>query len=135
MVRVQNFTPYDSANIHTFTLGATDTLTQTIYDREFALLRVSCLGADSIYVYNKVPAWHRYRLSKLTKGRLYYADEEIPLSPGYNERTITWREANCKKTPYTVCHIGSRPQSPMWTRTAVTTRHTTISAAPTTISG
>lgn len=87
----------DSANIHTFTLGATDTLTQTIYDREFALLRVSCLGADSIYVYNKVPAWHRYRLSKLTKGRLYYADEEIPLSPGYNERTITWREAKLQK--------------------------------------
>ena len=87
----------DSANIHTFTLGATDTLTQTIYDREFALLRVNCLGVDSIYVYNKVPAWHRYRLSKLTKGRLYYADEEIPLSPGYNERTITWREAKLQK--------------------------------------
>lgn len=93
----KNSTPYDSANIHTFTLGATDTLTQTIYDREFALLRVSCLGADSIYVYNKVPAWHRYRLSKLTKGRLYYADEEIPLNPGYNERTITWREAKLQK--------------------------------------
>lgn len=93
----KNFTPYDSANIHTFTLGATDTLTQTIYDREFALLRVSCLGADSIYVYNKVPAWHRYRLSKLTKGRLYYADEAIPLRPGYNERTITWREVKLQK--------------------------------------
>ena len=87
----------DSAYLHTFTLANTDTLTQTIYDREFALLRVSCLGADSIYVYNKVPAWHRYRLSKLTKGRLYYADEEIPLSPGYNERTITWREAKLQK--------------------------------------
>lgn len=93
----KNVTQLDSANIHTFTLGATDTLTQTIYDREFALLRVNCLGADSIYVYNKVPAWHRYRLSKLTKGRLYYADEEIPLSPGYNERTITWREAKLQK--------------------------------------
>lgn len=93
----KNVTQLDSANIHTFTLGATDTLTQTIYDREFALLRVSCLGADSIYVYNKVPAWHRYRLSKLTKGRLYYADEEIPLSPGYNERIITWREAKLQK--------------------------------------
>lgn len=87
----------DSANIHTFTLGATDTLTQTIYDREFALLRVSCLGVDSIYVYNNVPKYHRYRQSKLTKGRLYYADEEIPLSPGYNERTITWREAKLQK--------------------------------------
>lgn len=93
----KNFTPYDSANIHTFTLGATDTLTQTIYDREFALLRVSCLGVDSIYVYNNVPKYHRYRLSKLTKGRLYYADEEIHLSPGYNERTITWREAKLQK--------------------------------------
>lgn len=87
----------DSANIHTFTLGATDTLTQTIYDREFALLRVNCLGTDSIYVYNNIPEYHRYRLSKLTKGRLYYADEAIPLSPGYNERIITWREAKLQK--------------------------------------
>lgn len=87
----------DSANIHTFTLGATDTLTQTIYDREFALLRVSCLGVDSIYVYNNVPKYQWYSLSKLTKGRMYYADEEIPLSPGYNERTITWREVKLQK--------------------------------------
>lgn len=93
----KNFTPYDSANIHTFTLGATDTLTQTIYDREFALLRVNCLGTDSIYVYNNVLEYHRYRLSKFTKGRLYYADEAIPLNPGYNERTITWREAKLQK--------------------------------------
>lgn len=87
----------DSANIHTFTLGATDTLTQTIYDREFALLRVSCLGVDSIYVYNNVPKYQWYSLSKLTKGRMYYADEAIPLNPGYNERTITWREAKLQK--------------------------------------
>lgn len=93
----KNFTPYDSANIHTFTLGATDTLTQTIYDREFALLRVNCLGTDSIYVYNNVLEYHRYRLSKFTKGRLYYADEAIPLNPVYNERTITWREAKLQK--------------------------------------
>ena len=93
----KNFTPYDSANIHTFTLGATDTLTQTIYDREFALLRVNCLGTDSIYVYNNVLEYHRYRLSKLTKGRMYYVREAIPLSPGYNERTITWREAKLQK--------------------------------------
>lgn len=131
----KNVTQLDSANIHTFTLGATDTLTQTIYDREFALLRVSCLGADSIYVYNKVPAWHRYRLSKLTKGRLYYADEEIPLSPGYNERTITWCEAKLQKDTlyglsywleapityvdedgsyYTSYHYFSRPDNYFW---------------------
>lgn len=131
----KNVTQLDSANIHTFTLGATDTLTQTIYDREFALLRVNCLGADSIYVYNKVPAWHRYRLSKLTKGRLYYADEEIPLSPGYNERTITWREAKLQKDTlyglsywleapityvdedgsyYTSYHYFSRPDNYFW---------------------
>lgn len=105
----KNFTPYDSANIHTFTLANTDTLTQTIYDREFTMLRVNCLGADSIYVYNNVPEYHRYRLSKLTKGRLYYADEEIPLSPGYNERIITWREAKLQKdTLYAVtCWIES----------------------------
>lgn len=62
MVRVQNFTPYDSANIHTFTLGATDTLTQTIYDREFALLRVNDFDSDSIYVYtNNIPATKLYK--------------------------------------------------------------------------
>lgn len=107
----KNFTPYDSANLHTFTLANTDTLTQTIYDREFTMLRVSSLGADSIYVYNKVPASHRYRQSKYdnTKGRLYYADEAIPLRPGYNERTITWREAKLQKdTLYGVsCWIES----------------------------
>lgn len=105
----KNFTPYDSANIHTFTLANTDTLTQTIYDREFTMLRVNCLGADSIYVYNNVPEYHRYRLSKLTKGRMYYADEEIPLSPGYNERIITWREAKLQKdTLYSMsCWIES----------------------------
>lgn len=87
----------DSAHLHTFTLGATDTLTQTIYDREFALLRVNCLGADSIYVYNNVPKYQWYSLSKLTKGRMYYADEAIPLNPGYNEHIITWREAKLQK--------------------------------------
>lgn len=131
----KNFTPYDSANIHTFTLGATDTLTQTIYDREFALLRVNCLGVDSIYVYNNVPKYHRYRQSKLTRGRLYYADEEIPLSPGYNERIITWREAKLQKDTlyslsywlevpityvdedgsyYTSYHYFSRPDNYFW---------------------
>ena len=93
----KNVTPHDSANIHTFTLVNTDTLTQTIYDREFALLRVNCLGVDSIYVYNNVPKYQWYSLSKLTRGRMYYADEAIPLNPGYNERTITWREAKLQK--------------------------------------
>lgn len=88
---------FDSANIHTFTLGITDTLTQTIYDREFALLRVNSLGTDSIYVYNNVPALHRYRQSKFTKRRMYYVDEAIPLRPGYNERIITWREVKLQK--------------------------------------
>lgn len=108
----KNFTPYDSANIHTFTLANTDTLTQTIYDREFALLRVNSLGADSIYVYNKVPAAHRYRQSKYnnTKSRLYYADETIPLHPGYNERIITWRGAKLQKdTLYAVSYWVESP--------------------------
>lgn len=82
---------------HSFTLGATDTLVQRLQPTDFALLRVNCLGVDSIYVYNKVPAWHHYCQSKFTKGRMYYADEGIPLSPGYNERTITWREAKLQK--------------------------------------
>ena len=88
---------YNSAPHHAFTLANTDTLVQRLQPTDFALLRVSCLGTDSIYVYNNIPEYHRYRLSKLTKGRLYYADEEIPLSPGYNERTITWREAKLQK--------------------------------------
>ncbi len=96
---------YNSAPHHAFTLANTDTLVQRLQPTDFALLRVSSLGADSIYVYNNVPASHRYRQSKLdrqnkydyTNGRLYYADEGIPLSPGYNERTITWREAKLQK--------------------------------------
>lgn len=88
---------YNSAPHHAFTLANTDTLVQRLQPTDFALLRVNCLGVDSIYVYNNVPKYHRYRQSKLTKGRLYYADEEIPLSPGYNERTITWREAKLQK--------------------------------------
>lgn len=88
---------YNSAPHHAFTLANTDTLVQRLQPTDFALLRVSSLGADSIYVYNNVPEYHRYRLSKLTKGRLYYADEAIPLRPGYNERIITWREAKLQK--------------------------------------
>lgn len=88
---------YNSAPHHAFTLANTDTLVQRLQPTDFALLRVNCLGVDSIYVYNNVPKYHRYRQSKLTRGRLYYADEEIPLSPGYNERTITWREAKLQK--------------------------------------
>lgn len=82
---------------HSFILGATDTLVQRLQPTDFALLRVNSLGVDSIYVYNKVPEYQWYSLSKLTKGRMYYADEAIPLNPGYNERTITWREAKLQK--------------------------------------
>lgn len=96
---------YNSAPHHAFTLANTDTLVQRLQPTDFALLRVNCLGVDSIYVYNNVPKYHRYRQSKLdrpsmynyTKGRFYYADEEIPLRPGYNERIITWREAKLQK--------------------------------------
>lgn len=88
---------YNGAPHHAFTLANTDTLVQRLQPTDFALLRVNSLGADSIYVYNNVPKYHRYRLSKLTKGRMYYADEEIPLRPGYNERTITWREVKLQK--------------------------------------
>ena len=90
----------DEANVaphHSFTLGATDTLVQRLQPTDFALLRVNCLGVDSIYVYNKVPEYQWYSLSKLTKGRMYYVREAIPLSPGYNEHTITWREAKLQK--------------------------------------
>lgn len=126
---------YNSAPHHAFTLANTDTLVQRLQPTDFALLRVNCLGVDSIYVYNNVPKYHRYRQSKLTKGRLYYADEEIPLSPGYNERTITWREAKLQKDTlyglsywleapityvdedgsyYTSYHYFSRPDNYFW---------------------
>lgn len=88
---------YNNAPHHAFTLANTDTLVQRLQPTDFALLRVNCLGVDSIYVYNKVPAWHHYCQSKFTKGRMYYADEAIPLRPGYNERTITWREVKLQK--------------------------------------
>ena len=88
---------YNSAPHHAFTLANTDTLVQRLQPTDFALLRVNCLGADSIYVYNKVPEYQWYSLSKLTKGCMYYVREAIPLSPGYNERTITWREAKLQK--------------------------------------
>lgn len=88
---------YNSAPHHAFTLANTDTLVQRLQPTDFALLRVNSLGADSIYVYNKVPEYQWYSLSKLTKGCMYYVREAIPLSPGYNERTITWREAKLQK--------------------------------------
>lgn len=90
---------FNNAPHHGFTLGAIDTLVQRLQPTDFALLRVSCLGSDSIYVYNNVPASHGYRQSKYdnTKGRFYYADEAIPLRPGYNEHIITWREAKLQK--------------------------------------
>lgn len=88
---------FNNAPHHGFTLGAIDTLVQRLQPTDFALLRVNCLGSDSIYVFNNVPKYQWYSLSKLTKGRMYYADEAIPLNPGYNERTITWREAKLQK--------------------------------------
>lgn len=126
---------YNSAPHYAFTLANTDTLVQRLQPTDFALLRVNCLGVDSIYVYNNVLEYHRYRLSKFTKGRLYYADEEIPLSPGYNERIITWREAKLQKDTlyslsywleapityvdedgsyYTSYHYFSRPDNYFW---------------------
>lgn len=101
MVRVQNFTPYDSANIHTFTLANTDTLTQTIYDREFTMLRVSDFDSDNIYVYtNNAPATHRYKRYKVDGSRhkqIHYALEEIPLHPGYNDYTVSYRQIKIQK--------------------------------------
>lgn len=97
----KNFTPYDSANIHTFTLGATDTLTQTIYDREFTMLRVSDFDSDNIYVYtNNAPATHRYKRYKVDGSRhkqIHYALEEIPLHPGYNDYTVSYRQIKIQK--------------------------------------
>lgn len=91
---------FNDAPHHAFTLANTDTLVQRLQLTDFALLRVNCLGADSIYVYNTLPASHGYHKSKVEttgKGRIYYASEAIHLTPGYNERIITWREVKLQK--------------------------------------
>lgn len=97
----KNVTQLDSANIHTFTLGATDTLTQTIYDREFTLLRVSDFDSDRIYVYTKnAPATHLYKRYKVDGSRhnqVHYAIERIPLHPGYNDYTVSYRQIKIQK--------------------------------------
>lgn len=97
----KNFTPYDSANIHTFTLANTDTLTQTIYDREFTMLRVSDFDSDRIYVYtNNAPATHLYKRYKVDGSRhnqVHYAIERIPLHPGYNDYTVSYRQIKIQK--------------------------------------
>lgn len=97
----KNVTQLDSANIHTFTLGATDTLIQTIYDREFTLLRVSDFDSDRIYVYtNNAPATHLYKRYKVDGSRhnqVHYAIERIPLHPGYNDYTVSYRQIKIQK--------------------------------------
>lgn len=91
----------DSAYLHTFTLANTDTLTQTIYDREFTMLRVSDFDSDNIYVYtNNAPATHRYKRYKVDGSRhkqIHYALEEIPLHPGYNDYTVSYRQIKIQK--------------------------------------
>lgn len=120
----KNFTPYDSANIHTFTLGATDTLTQTIYDREFTMLRVSDFDSDRIYVdTNNAPATHLYKRYKVDRSRhnqVHYAIERIPLHPGYNDYTVSYRQIKIQKDTLAGVYYGIEtprdyyddPQSP-----------------------
>lgn len=91
----------DSAYLHTFTLANTDTLTQTIYDREFTMLRVSDFDSDRIYVYtNNAPATHLYKRYKVDGSRhnqVHYAIERIPLHPGYNDYTVSYRQIKIQK--------------------------------------
>lgn len=112
----KNFTPYDSANIHTFTLGATDTLTQTIYDREFVLLRVNDFDSDSIYVYtNNIPAtklYKRYIVDGSRHNQVHYALEEIPLHPGYNDYTVSYRQIKIQKD--TLARVNYGVETPVY---------------------
>ena len=112
----KNFTPYDSANIHTFTLGATDTLTQTIYDREFALLRVNDFDSDSIYVYtNNIPVtklYKRYIVDGSRHNQVHYALEEIPLHPGYNDYTVSYRQIKIQKD--TLARVNYGVETPVY---------------------
>lgn len=106
----------DSAYLHTFTLANTDTLTQTIYDREFALLRVSDFDSDSIYVYtNNVPAIHlyqRYKVDWKRDNQVHYALEEIPLHPGYNDYTVSYRQIKIQKD--TLAKVGYNVETPVY---------------------
>ena len=106
----------DSANIHTFTLGATDTLTQTIYDREFVLLRVNDFDSDSIYVYtNNIPAtklYKRYIVDGSRHNQVHYALEEIPLHPGYNDYTVSYRQIKIQKD--TLARVNYGVETPVY---------------------
>lgn len=107
---------FDSANIHTFTLGITDTLTQTIYDREFALLRVNDFDSDSIYVYtNNIPAtklYKRYIVDGSRHNQVHYALEEIPLHPGYNDYTVSYRQIKIQKD--TLARVNYGVETPVY---------------------
>lgn len=59
---------YNSAPHHAFTLANTDTLVQRLQPTDFALLRVNCLGVDSIYVYNNVPKYQWYKPEQAHQG-------------------------------------------------------------------
>lgn len=106
----------DSAYLHTFTLVNTDTLTQTIYDREFTMLRVSDFDSDSIYVYtNNVPATHlykRYELDWRGDNQVHYALDEIPLHPGYNDYTVSYRQIKIQKD--TLANVGYNVETPVY---------------------
>lgn len=65
------------------------------------MLRVSDFDSDNIYVYtNNAPATHRYKRYKVDGSRhkqIHYALEEIPLHPGYNDYTVSYRQIKIQK--------------------------------------
>lgn len=97
----------DNSHTYRFKLEATGPFEQHLPDDKFALLRVTNLGVDSVYVFNDVPEYKGFRyynaISDDSNGKqLYYAAEAIPLHAGYNEHTIEYRQIKIEKDTFSV---------------------------------
>ena len=91
-------------HIFKFKLEATGPFEQHLPDNQFAMLRVTNLGVDSVYVFNDVPDYKLFESynAKYNAGnkQLYYAREAIPLHAGYNEHTIEYRQIKIEKDTF-----------------------------------
>ena len=96
-------------HINLFKLEATGPFEQHLPDNQFAMLRVSNLGVDSVYVYNDVPDYKIFHfrkqvLDEANNKQLYFASDAIPLHAGYNEHTIEYRQIKIEKDTFSVMY-------------------------------
>lgn len=101
-----NVKPADD-HINLFKLEATGPFEQHLPDNQFAMLRVSNLGTDSLYVYNNVPEYKIFHFNERVSDeannkQLYFARDVIPLHAGYNEHTIEYRQIKIEKDTFSV---------------------------------